>query len=155
MPPGRAIVLVTEDYDAVWTTSYPFAEYTKHEWAGAWINTIFRNESKHLSSELILEAIAATRYVALTLNNWGEPPDLGLISMIDPKHIKPIKQRGKELWGYSYRKAGFHDPLLPEGCSDRTKGGLVVVQILPDEMPAPEPPKYFSSDVFLDMELAS
>ena len=39
VPPGRCCVLYTETDSgkALWVTSYPFAEYVKHQWAGAWI----------------------------------------------------------------------------------------------------------------------
>ena len=36
VPPGRCLVLLTEDARALWVTSWPFAEFTKHAWAGAW-----------------------------------------------------------------------------------------------------------------------
>src|SRR5437867_3585067 len=62
VPPGRCLVLLTEMADALWVTSWPFAQYVKHAWAGAWVNSCFRNESKELSSELILEAVAATKW---------------------------------------------------------------------------------------------
>ena len=67
-------MLITEDASAFWVTSWPFAEYTHHAWAGAWMCTAFRNESggKHLSSELIREAVAATRWY------FGNPPRSGL-----------------------------------------------------------------------------
>src|ERR1051326_6005995 len=71
VPPGRCIVLLTPAADAVWVTSWPFAEYVKHQWAGAWICSIFRNEGPLLSSILIREAIAATRFI------WRDAPDLG------------------------------------------------------------------------------
>src|SRR5687767_14050974 len=69
VPPGRCLVLLTADADAFWVTSWPFAEYVRHAWAGAWVCSAFRNESLHLSSSLIREAISATCAV------W-EPPDL-------------------------------------------------------------------------------
>ena len=36
VPPGRALVLYTETETgrAFWVTSYPFAEYVRHAWAG-------------------------------------------------------------------------------------------------------------------------
>src|SRR5688500_7857237 len=77
VPPGRCVVLITENADALWITSWPFAEYVKHRWAGAWICSCFRNESRMLSSALIIEAIAATRH------EWGEPPELGMITFVD------------------------------------------------------------------------
>lgn len=70
VPPGRCLVLLTPESGALWVTSWPFAEYTKHEWAGAWINSLFRNERPdiYLSSNLILQAVAATRA------HYGAPP---------------------------------------------------------------------------------
>lgn len=62
VPPGRALVLKLEDASAFWVTSWPFAEYTRHAWAGAWVCSAFRNESAHLSSALIRDAVAATRW---------------------------------------------------------------------------------------------
>lgn len=54
-PPGRCLVLKTAELDAFWITSWPFAEYVRHAWAGAWVCSAFRNESAHLSSDLIRE----------------------------------------------------------------------------------------------------
>ncbi len=63
VPPGRCEVFLTAPADALWVTSWPFAEYTKHAWAGAWVNSLFRNESAVLSSELITAAVALTRAI--------------------------------------------------------------------------------------------
>jgi hypothetical protein len=119
VPPGRCIVLLTPDADALWVTSYPFAEYVKHAWAGAWMNSCFRNESSNLSSGLIREAVAATRGI------WGDPPPLGMITFVDT-----TKVRKKRDFGRCYRKAGFK----PTGW---TKGGLLALQLLPSDMPEP------------------
>lgn len=118
VPPGRAYVLRHDD-DALWTTSWPFAEYVRHAWAGAWVNSFFRNESDRLSSELILEAIAHTRA------HWPDVPDLGLITFVDAD-----KTRRKRDPGRCYRRAGFEHVGF-------TKGGLWAFQMLPDAMPAP------------------
>ncbi len=117
VPPGRCLVLLTEGADALWVTSWPYAEWAKHRWAGAWVCSLFRNESSHLSSELIREAVAATR--------WAYPatPALGMITFIDR-----AKVRRKRDWGRCYRRAGFH----PVG---ETVGGLIALQLLPGEMP--------------------
>jgi hypothetical protein len=120
VPPGRCLVLLTEAEDAFWVTSWPFAEYTKHAWAGAWICSAFRNEGKTLSSLLIRAAVSATRAA------WGEAPPLGMVSFIDRAKVK-----SKKTPGYCYVCAGF--TLLDE----RTKGGLRVVQMLPEAMPPP------------------
>lgn len=118
MPPGRCVVLILEDHSAVWVTSWP--EYAQHDWSGAWINTLFRNEGRALSSELILEAVAATRA------RW-EPPELGMVTFVDPQKIRRKRDPGR-----CYRRAGFHE------CG-RTAKGLVVLQLLPAEMPDPDP----------------
>ena len=120
VPPGRCVVLRTPEADAFWITSWPFAEYVKHAWAGAWVCSAFRNESEHLSSELILEALAATRSV------WPDPPDLGMITFIDTQKV-----RRKRDWGRCYLRAGFQNVGF-------TKGGLVALQLLPDAMPEAE-----------------
>lgn len=129
VPPGRCLVLATPDYSAVWVTSWPFAEYVKHRWAGAWVNSLFRNEGRILSSELIRQAVAATLY------NWPDVPELGLITFVDSGKIKSSNP------GYCYLKAGFKRV-------GKTKGGLVALQLLPSEMPAPLPPVGLQLDLF-------
>jgi hypothetical protein len=121
VPPGRCAVFLTPDADALWVTSWPFAEYTKHAWGGAWMNSCFRNESPTLSSVLIREAIAATRF------QMGEPPPLGMVTFVDT-----TKTRHKRDPGRCYRKAGFR----PCG---HTKSGLFALQMLPADMPEAEP----------------
>lgn len=121
-PPGRAFVLKTQPLDAFWITSWPFAEYVRHAWAGAWVCSAFRNEGATLSSELIRQAVAATRW------HYGEPPTLGMITFVDTSKVRHKRDPGR-----CYRKAGFQ----PVG---HTMGGLVALQLLPAEMPAPVPP---------------
>jgi hypothetical protein len=119
VPPGRCVVLRVDNL-AVWVTSHPFAEYVKHQWAGAWVNSIFRNEAAGLSSELIREAVAATRW-------FWDAPELGIITFVDSSKVRSTNP------GYCYQKAGFHKV-------GKTKGGLIAWQLLPDEMPAAECP---------------
>ncbi len=121
VPPGRCVVLRTPEADAFWVTSWPFAEYVRHAWPGAWVCSAFRNESEHLSSELILEALSAT------LSIWPTPPDLGMVTFVDTKKV-----RRKRDWGRCYLKAGFRNV-------GETKGGLVALQLFPDAMPEPIP----------------
>jgi hypothetical protein len=121
VPPGRCVVLRTEPADAVWVTSWPFAEYVRHAWAGAWVCSIFRNESPHLSSELIREAVAATRHV------WPDVPDLGMVTFVDAGKVRPKRDPGR-----CYLRAGFRR-------AGETKGGLVALQMLPADMPDPQP----------------
>ena len=122
VPPGRCLVLLTLDADALWVTSYPFAEYVRHEWSGAWICSLFRNESNTLSSQLITKAVAATRW------KYGEAPSEGFITFVNEGKIRPKKNPG-----YCYLKAGW------KVCG-RTKGGLLALQLLESDMPPVEPP---------------
>ena len=49
VPPGRCLVLKARDemgVAAFWVTSYPFPEYVKHRWPGAWVCSAFRNENQ-------------------------------------------------------------------------------------------------------------
>ena len=117
VPPGRCIVLLADS--ALWVTSWPFAEFTKHAWAGAWVNTLFRREAGPLARELIAAAVAVTRAI------W-EPPELGIISFINPLHVRHKRDLGR-----CYRKAGWKHIGF-------TKGGLWAFQQLPHEMPAPD-----------------
>ena len=122
VPPGRCVVLLSEQVDALWVTSWPFAEYVKHAWAGAWVCSMFRNESETLSSKLIREAVAVTRW------RWPDVPPLGMVTFVDT-----AKVRRKRDWGRCYRRAGFAEV-------GSTVGGLVALQLLPGAMPEAEPP---------------
>ena len=118
VPPGRCVVLRAPG--AVWVTSWPYAQWVKHQWGGAWVNSLFRRESGPLASEMIRAAVAAT------LSIWPEPPTLGIVSFIDANKVKP-----KQTPGYCYLMAGWHHVGF-------TKAGLWVYQQLPEEMPWPE-----------------
>jgi hypothetical protein len=122
VPPGACLVLLTPEDDALWVTSAPKAEYVQHAWAGAWMNSCFRNEGPHLSSSLIREAVAVTRW------RWPEVPALGMVSFVDAK-----KTRQKRDPGYCYRMAGF----VHVGF---TKSGLWAFQMTEDNMPEPMRP---------------
>lgn len=144
VPPGRCLVLLTEDADALWVSSWPFARYVKHAWAGAWINSFFRRlpHCPFKASELIGPAVAATRHY------WGEPHQLGMVTFIDSRKVKPTIIRGVETHGYCYLKAGFKPAACPfhennvdgcQSCLGLTKGGLIAFQMAPDAMPLPRP----------------
>lgn len=121
VPPGRCVVLLSSCGRAVWTTSWPFAEYVRHDWPGAWINSLFRNEGAGLSSELIREAVAATRWL------WPDVPPLGMLTFVDANRVRRKRDPGR-----CYLRAGFRRV-------GTTKGGLVALQLLPDAMPEPQP----------------
>lgn len=149
VPPGRCVVLLSENADALWVTSYPFAEYVKHAWAGAWVCSLFRNESKTLSSDLIREAVAITRH------EFDCPP-LGMITFVD--ETKTRKRRGRlSPPGKCYFDAGFRRAICPNhmievddcaACNSRTKGGLVALQMLPVDMPEAMEPYNAQADFF-------
>ena len=136
VPPGRCVVLRTPTADAFWVTSWPFAEWVRHAWPGAWVCSAFRNESPHLSSDLIREALAATRA-------FWDPPEQGMVTFVDAG-----KTRRKRDPGRCFRRAGFEHVGF-------TKGGLYALQLLPDAMPEPElpqgaqPPLFSASGVSL------
>lgn len=121
VPPGRCIVLLNATNDALWVTSWPYAQYVKHAWAGAWVNSMFRNESPERASDLIRAAVAITK-------GFWNPPELGLISFIDTEWVNPTMRHGVKTWGYCYLKAGFYQ-------IGETKGGLLAFQLLPHDMP--------------------
>lgn len=133
VPPGRCLVLVTQPTDAYWVTSYPYAEYVRHEWAGAWICSAYRNEGgrANLSSEAIREAVACTLW------KWPAPP-LGMVTFVDPSKVAGFMRRtlgGPVLeWGYSFQKAGFR-------YCGWTKGGLFALRLEPGDMPEPHAPR--------------
>jgi len=117
VPPGRCLVLRTDPVDAYWVTSWPFAEYVLHRWAGAWVCSAFRNEGPRLSSDLIREAVAATRW------RWPDAPELGMVTFVDAAKVRRKRDPGR-----CFRRAGFQ----PVGY---TAGGLVALQLLPAAMP--------------------
>lgn len=120
VPPGRCLVLRREK--ALWITSWPFAEYVKHAWAGAWINSAFRNEGAGLSSDLIRQAVAATRAY------FGESPELGMITFVDPAKVRHKRDPGR-----CYLRAGF------KVVGRTVKDNLIALQMLPADMPEAEP----------------
>ncbi len=128
VPPGRCLVLKRDG--ALWVTSWPFAEYVKHEWAGAWVNSCFRRESGPLASTLIRSAVAATLWY------WPEPPALGMITFIDREKV-----RRKRDFGRCYLRAGF------SVCGE-TKGGLLALRLAPEDMPGAESPVGSQGDLW-------
>jgi hypothetical protein len=128
MPPGGCVVLYAgtpNDGEAVWGTSTPFARYVKHDWAGAWMCSIFRNEGAGHAVRLIRDAVSATRAVA------GEPPELGMVTFIDPLAVRSDKVIGR-----TFLEAGF----AFVGYTKRKPVPLHVFQMLPAAMPKPVSP---------------
>lgn len=122
VPPGRCLVLLSEAADALWVSAWPKAEFVKHAWAGAWLCSLFRNEGPQLSSQLIREAVAVTR------EHWGKPPPLGMVTFVDPSKVRHKRDPGR-----CFTKAGF------VRLAERTKSGLIVLQLVPALIPDPTP----------------
>ena len=144
VPPGRCLVLRAQrrgkgrNRRALWVTSWPYAKYVRHAWAGAWVCSAFRNEGAGLASSLITEAVAATRW------RWPDTPALGFVSFVNEAKVKP-----RERPGQCYLDAGwvYAEEL---GEEPRTQGGLLVVRLLPEMMPAPQAPGgVYTGDLFL------
>ena len=129
VPPGRSVVLKRDD--AFWITSWPFAEYVRHAWPGAWVCSAFRNEGDTLSSLLIRDAIAATRFF------WPTPPALGMVTFVNAAKVRRKRDPGR-----CFLRAGFQR-------IGETAGGLVALQILPDAMPAAEQPLGTMADLLV------
>lgn len=124
VPPGRCVVLYGESPEgrALWVTSWPFAEFVQHSWAGAWVCSAFRNEGLGLSSALIREAVAITRW------RWPAVPALGMVTFVDASKVRRKRDPGR-----CYLRAGFERV-------GETAGGLIALQLLPDAMPEPLEP---------------
>lgn len=124
VPPGRCLVLRTAEAGALWVTSWPLAEYVQHRWARAWVNSLFRNERRdlYLSSEIIRQAVAATRW------RWPSIPALGLVTFVDADKVRHKRDPGRCYW-----KAGFER-------DGETQGGLVAWRLPPERVPAPVAP---------------
>lgn len=137
VPPGRCVVLKaqTDTGRALWVTSWPFAQFVQHAWGGAWLCGAFRNEGAGRASDLIREAVAAT------LACWPEAPALGMVTFLDRAKVTPTMRRGVKTWGRTWELAGFHV------CGE-TKGGLLALQLLPQDMPAARPADGFQLSLF-------
>lgn len=133
VPPGACLVMRTVSGDALWVTSAPIAEYVQHAWAGAWMNSLFRNEGPLPAHQMIRAAVAHTRA------KWLQVPDLGMVTFVDPGQV-----RGKQDPGFCYILAGFRHV-------GSTKGGLLAFQLTPDRMPDPVPVPGSQSSLF-DLE---
>lgn len=103
--PGHNLVLRTAQGDALWVV-----------WSGlrddsldAYEVTIYRNESNHLSSDLIKWGLYAT------YQEWGNPPKDGIITYVNETKVSSIHG------GYCFLKGGFKK-------IGRSKRGLLLLQ---------------------------
>jgi len=81
------------------------------------VNSLFRNEGAGLSSELIREAVAATRF------RWPDVPPLGMVTFVDATQVRHKRDPGRCYIRAGFTRVGY------------TQGGLVALQLLPDAMP--------------------
>jgi hypothetical protein len=93
-----------------------------HQWAGAWMCSAFRNEGAQLSSDLVIDACAATRAI------YGDPPPLGMVTFVDTTKVRRKRDPGR-----CFRRAGFKE------CGT-TKAGLLALQLLPEAFPNAQHP---------------
>jgi hypothetical protein len=123
--PGSPLVLLagdTAEAEALWVSLLQEEEYVDHDWPGAWVCSAFRNEGAFLSSDLIREAVACTRW------RWPDVPAQGLITFVNPKKIRSSNP------GFCFLRAGFRR------AGETKKRKLVVLQLLPADMPPAAPP---------------
>lgn len=129
--PSRNAVLVIPGV-AMWVVVAQ--EFVEHAWPSSWVCSAFRNEMgrEYRSSELILEAIAATRY------ELGDPPVGGMVTFIDED-----KTRRKRDPGRCFRRAGFHVSGTERCCADKPSRtidrDLLVLHLAADCMPPAVP----------------
>ena len=100
-----------------------FQEFADHEWSGAWVNQIFRNESGEISSELIVEALQATRHI------WGDPPAKGMVTFINEDEVELDNP------GFCFKVVGF------EHVGYTKVNELHALQLKRCNWPEPEPPR--------------
>lgn len=123
VPPGRCVVLLSACRRALWVTSWPLPEFVRHAWPGAWVNSLFRNEGAGLASDLIGDAVAATRAI------FGPPPAAGIVTFVDARKVRHKRDPGR-----CYLRAGWR-------VVGRTRGGLIALGQSPDAMPQPAAPR--------------
>lgn len=117
---GRCLVLLTEKADALWVST--FQTFVKHGFVGVWECAMFRNESTVLSSDLIREAMAATRW------KWGEPPPRGFLTSVDADKVRRKRDPGR-----CFIRAGFER-------AGESKSGKLWLLCPPDRIPIPDAP---------------
>lgn len=123
-PAAKTLVLMTPEKDAVWVTSWPYARMVERPYPDAWLCSLFRNESRYLSSDLIRQAVAATEHA------FGPPPESGMVTFVDSSKVRRKRDPGR-----CFIKAGF--AVAPE----RTKkNDLVILRLPPDAMPVSREP---------------
>lgn len=147
VPPGRCLVQEHEAAagpSALWITSWPFAAYVRHAWAGAWVCSAFRREAGALASDLVREAVAATAWAARSVWRADAPAvpsiagPVAMVTFVDPAHVRPKRDLGR-----CYRRAGFVE-------IGTTAGGLLALGLPAAALPEARVPR----GACLDLEIA-
>lgn len=131
-PPGRTIALRTVAGDAAWLSSWQDELGRKHLHGDAFVCSLFRNEGPELSSELVADAVAATR------NEWGVAP-AGFLTFVDLERIRRKRDPGR-----CFRRAGF------EPIGHTLDRGLLVLRLEPAAFPDAEPALALQLELELD-----
>lgn len=131
---GHKIVLLHFAPDgtaaAVWASHRPApGKAVRPDGRDVWACSLFRVEQRTVAaSQLIMEAVAITKGL------WGDVmPRDGFYTTINPRKVPPIKRRGREVWGYSYLKAGWE----PAGITKERK--LLILIYPPEKLAQVEP----------------
>jgi hypothetical protein len=56
-----------------------------------------------------------------------------MVTFVDREKVKPTRVRGKDVWGWTYLKAGFRE------CGETKVNKLLPLQLLPEDMPDAAP----------------
>jgi hypothetical protein len=103
--PGEKMVLLTQECDAL----FVWRKFISDDGQNGINCAIFRNESKRLSSQLILDAEVLA---------WGRWPGERLYTYVNPRKIKSTNP------GYCFLKSGWNK------CGV-SKGGMIILEKLP------------------------
>jgi hypothetical protein len=88
-PPGKVLVLITDDGLAVWAA----VEHLDPVGNLCWRCTIFRNEGPVKSSVLVIEATRRT--FEYWRRHYGAPPPIPLRTEVDPKRVRAKRDPGR------------------------------------------------------------
>lgn len=136
--PGEVVVLRTPESTALWVSARSRVERLDG-YPHAWSNPHFRNESEHRASELILEALAATRAI------FGDPPADGIVTYVDPAKVRPNRRPGRVYERVGFRLVGETDAAVAKR---HGRPVLLRFHLAPELVPAPAPALELAATLF-------